>query len=120
MTINLWPENQIPYYNEDIDFIPYITPYIKEGAKGAVLVCPGGGYARRAPHEGNRIGEWLNSIGITAFVLEYRVAPYAAPAEGADVQRGMRIARREAAKLLFFCLLFAHFAFSFVVLLLIF
>lgn len=98
MTINLWPENQIPYYNEDIDFIPYITPYIKEGAKGAVLVCPGGGYARRAPHEGNRIGEWLNSIGITAFILEYRVAPYAAPAEGADVQRGMRVARREAAK----------------------
>lgn len=41
----------------------------------AVVVCPGGGYARRAPHEGEPVARWLNSLGLHAFVLDYRVAP---------------------------------------------
>lgn len=95
--MQLW-SNGIPYYKKEVDFIPYLTPYIKEGAKTAVVVCPGGGYARRAEHEGNRIGEWLNEMGFSAFVLEYRVAPYQAPAESSDVLRAMRVARKEAEK----------------------
>lgn len=52
----------------------------------------------RAEHEGNQIGEWLNSIGVSAFVLEYRVAPSAYPAEPSDIQRAMRTVRYHAAE----------------------
>lgn len=93
--MELWGQ-KMPYQMEEEEFIPYITPYICEGAKTAIVVCPGGGYHHRAPHEGNAIGEWMNRIGVSAFILEYRVAPYKAPAEGADVQRAIRVARSQA------------------------
>ena len=48
----------------------------------------------RADYEGNDVGAWLNTIGITAFVLEYRVAPSKAPAQPSDAQRAMRLARK--------------------------
>lgn len=91
--MELWNGN-MPYYDESIDFIPYLTPYIVEGAKLGVVVCPGGGYHHRAPHEGDDYAKWLNTIGVSAIVLEYRIAPYKAPAEGSDVQRAMRMARK--------------------------
>lgn len=93
--MELWGK-KMPYQLEEEEFIPYITPFICEGAKTAIVVCPGGGYTHRAPHEGNKVGEWLNSIGVSAFVVEYRVAPYKAPAEGSDVQRAIRVARSQA------------------------
>lgn len=42
----------------------------------AVLVLPGGGYARQADHEAEPVAEWLASLGIHAFVLRYPVAPH--------------------------------------------
>lgn len=40
----------------------------------AVVVCPGGGYQILALNlEGSEVCEWLNSIGVTAFLLKYRV-----------------------------------------------
>ena len=40
----------------------------------AVLVFPGGGYTNLAwEHEGTMVAEWLNSIGVTAAVVKYRV-----------------------------------------------
>ncbi len=40
---------------------------------GAVLICPGGGYSHLAyEKEGVKIAKWFNSIGISAFVLNYR------------------------------------------------
>ena len=93
MTMQLWTEN-MPYYDSNVEFIPYLTPYIVEGARLGVVVCAGGGYELRADYEGNDYGEWLNSIGVSALVLEYRVAPYKAPAMVADAQRAIRVARR--------------------------
>src|SRR5712692_4749923 len=58
--------------------IPTLTPYFapKEKATGAaVIVCPGGGYSHLADHEGRPVAEWLNALGITAFVLKYRLGP---------------------------------------------
>jgi len=49
--MKLWNGN-IPHYNDEYNFEPYITPYIVDGAKTVVVVCPGGAYARRAEHEG--------------------------------------------------------------------
>ena len=95
--MQLW-SGKMPHGRRNVEFVPYLTPYIKEGAATAIVVCPGGGYGGRAEHEGNVIGEWLNTIGVSAFVLEYRVAPCGAPAQPSDVQRAIRVARRKGAK----------------------
>lgn len=67
----------------------------------AVVIAPGGGYAFVATnHEGRQIANWLNSIGIAAFVLRYRVGPkYHYPIELEDVQRAIRQVRAQAAEL---------------------
>ncbi len=56
---------------------PTITVYAppKEKRNGtAVLVAPGGGYNILAiEHEGTQVCEWLNSLGVTAVLLKYRV-----------------------------------------------
>lgn len=56
---------------------PTITVYRpeKEKDKGVgVIVCPGGGYSILAYDlEGTEICKWFNSVGVTAFLLKYRV-----------------------------------------------
>ena len=95
----LWNENEIPLINKENPVcLPSITPYIKEGAKAAVIVCPGGGYGMKAPHEGNPIAEYLNDCGLSAFVLDYRVAPYRYPCELLDAKRAVRYVRYNAEK----------------------
>jgi acetyl esterase/lipase len=79
-----------------------IYPAPKDKAGGAaVLVCPGGGYNILAMDlEGTEIAEWLNSAGVTACVLKYRVPAreqrerYAAPLQ--DAQRAMGLIRQKA------------------------
>lgn len=68
----------------------------------AVLVCPGGGYHILAMDlEGTEVCEWLNSAGVTAVLLKYRVPrregleKHAAPLQ--DAQRAMGLIRRQAA-----------------------
>jgi acetyl esterase/lipase len=60
----------------------------------SVIVCPGGSYAHLygIRWEGFEVAEWLNSIGITAFVLQYRVGKdgYHHPAMIEDVQRAIQ------------------------------
>ena len=71
-------------------------PGKKNGA--AVIVCPGGGYNILAYDlEGTEVAAWLNEIGYTAFVLQYRVPK---KREGAlqDAQRALRIVRSNAGK----------------------
>ncbi len=65
--------------------------------KEAVVVCPGGGYNILAIDlEGEEIAEWLNGLGYTAFVLNYRVPQQQAGALE-DVQRAIRLVRQGAA-----------------------
>ena len=59
------------------------------GNRPAVLVLPGGGYARQADHEAEPVAEWLASLGIHAFVLRYRVAPDRHPAPLTDAKEAM-------------------------------
>lgn len=67
----------------------------------SVLVCPGGSYAHTMgiPTEGFSVAEWLNSQGINAFVLKYRVGMqgYHNPAMMEDVQYAIRFIRQHAA-----------------------
>jgi len=70
-------------------------PALSNGS--AVIVCPGGGYGILAYNlEGTEITEWLNKLGYTAFLLQYRVP---AKRDGAlqDAQRALRIIRHNAA-----------------------
>lgn len=77
----------------------------KKNATGkAIVICPGGGYMGLAyDWEGTDIAKWLNSKGIAAFVLKYRmpqaksvVVSHKAPLQ--DAQRAMRIVRSNAVK----------------------
>lgn len=98
--IKLW-EGETPGYNPDFQQSePSITPYIipSETAHGAVIVCPGGGYARKSDHEGGPVALWLNSIGLSAFVLDYRVAPYKHPYPMLDAQRAIQYVRHHASQ----------------------
>ena len=97
--INLWEDGKAPLFDESIkdQKIPDITPYIAEGAKAAVVICPGGAYMMKAYHEGEPIAQWLNSIGVSAFVLNYRVAPYKFPAMQLDARRAVQYVRYHAA-----------------------
>lgn len=48
-------------------------PAVKDSAKTAVIICPGGGYGRLAiNHEGHEVAKAFNAKGVTAFVLKYR------------------------------------------------
>lgn len=64
----------------------------------AVIIAPGGSYGRlSANHEGRQAANWFNSLGVTAFVLRYRLGPrYHHPIEMGDAQRAIRFVRAHA------------------------
>lgn len=75
-------ELQVPESFRDKEFIVdisearmYAYPAAKEKANGtAVLICPGGGYSGVSQiKEGSEIAKWFNDLGVTAFVLYYRM-----------------------------------------------
>src|SRR5262249_40557710 len=77
-----------------------VYPAPKDKATGtAVIVCPGGGYSLRAMDlEGREVCEWLNTLGVTAVLLKYRV-----PAGGdarvgplMDAQRAVSLVRSKS------------------------
>lgn len=86
---------------------PTLTLHRPDPAKdtgATVLVCPGGGYYVLAIDlEGTEVCAWLNSLGITAALLEYRVPrragrePHAAPLQ--DAQRALGLLRHRAGDL---------------------
>jgi acetyl esterase/lipase len=87
---------------EDIDK-PSLAPYLVPAGRGtgtAVVVCPGGGYSGLSmDKEGDQIAKWLNSLGVSAFVLKYRLGPkYHHPVELGDAQRAIRSVRSKAAE----------------------
>jgi acetyl esterase/lipase len=64
----------------------------------AMVVLPGGRYAGVADHEGAPVAGWLTSLGVAAFVLRYRVAPYRHPVPLLDAVRAMRFIRHHAGR----------------------
>src|SRR5919202_4288148 len=99
-SIILWPGGAPGAVGNTPEDIPTLTPYLppKEKATGAaVVVCPGGGYTHLAEHEGAPVAEWLNTIGVAAFVLKYRLGPrYHHPAPLQDAARAIRTVRARA------------------------
>lgn len=87
--------------NEEADR-PFMTAHLPESDQptSAVVVCPGGAYGGLAAgHEGADCAAWLNTLGVAAFVLHYRLGPrYRHPAPITDAQRAIRIVRHRAAE----------------------
>lgn len=95
--LQIWP-NGVPGQIEGNTDTPRMVVY-KAGRPNApcVLVCPGGGYARRADHEADPVALWLNTLGITGIVVHYRVTPYRHPHPLNDLSEAMRITNKNAA-----------------------
>lgn len=114
--VQLWPEGKIPLKtSEKVEHavpsrgddivrltdvnVPTLTAFLAPDIGKpvpAVLICPGGGYSILAwNHEGTEIAEWLNSQGVSAFVLKYRV-PGQRDAAFCDAQRAMGLIRERA------------------------
>lgn len=86
--------------SEDKD-APTLTPFLAENPTGAaIVVCPGGGYGGLAAHEGKDYALWLNSLGIHAFVLKYRLGSggYRHPRMLEDAARAVRTLRSRASE----------------------
>ncbi|HEX7447327.1 MAG TPA: alpha/beta hydrolase [Pirellulales bacterium] len=97
----LWPQGAPGAVGKEAADQPSLTVYRPEADKAngtGVVVCPGGGYGHLAVgHEGHDLGEWFKARGVTAFVLQYRIAPrYHHPAPLADAQRAIRLVRARA------------------------
>ncbi len=58
-----------------------------------VLVLPGGGYARLAPHEGDPVAVWLNGLGVHAAVLHYATGYHTWPHPLHDARAALRALR---------------------------
>jgi acetyl esterase/lipase len=75
----------------------------QENKGSAVIICPGGGYERLAYITGGtQLAKWFNTLGVTAFVLVYRLpnSPDLVQREIGplqDAQRAMRIIRSRSA-----------------------
>lgn len=82
--------------------IDYYPAPAKKANGTAVIICPGGGYGCLATkHEGSQIAAWFNNMGITAFVLKYRLPSdlimqnkSIGPLQ--DAQEAVRLVRRRA------------------------
>ncbi|MBR1586097.1 MAG: alpha/beta hydrolase [Clostridia bacterium] len=91
--ISLWP-GQAPYTDQcPGQAQPSLNPFPVPGARGAMIVIPGGGYCHKAEHEGDPIARMINAVGIAAYVLDYRVNPCPYQAPGADASRAVKVVR---------------------------
>jgi acetyl esterase/lipase len=98
----LWPSGAPGAKGSAATDKPSITPYPAPQAKAngaAVVVFPGGGYTGLASdHEGVQPAKWLNGLGVSAFVVKYRLGSsgYRHPIEMGDGQRAVRWVRAHA------------------------
>jgi len=95
--IPLW-KGKPPQSRVKEGFRPWLECYLvqTEEQRGAVLVCPGGGYGGRADHEARPVAEAFRSRGCHGFVLHYRVSPHRHPEPLMDAARAVQIIRHRA------------------------
>ena len=87
--------------------VPTLTVYAPPKGKSngiSVIICPGGGYrALAASHEGSDVAREFNKMGVTAFVLKYRIPDEKAQVDKSiaplqDAQQAIRVVRKNAIK----------------------
>ncbi|HEY0778085.1 MAG TPA: alpha/beta hydrolase [Gemmatirosa sp.] len=101
--VPLWPAGAPGALGNAPEDRPSITPFLPDPARAtgaAMLVYPGGGYTMLAfDKEGTDVAGWLNSLGVAAFVVRYRLGPrYHHPAMEQDALRAVRVVRSRAAE----------------------
>jgi acetyl esterase/lipase len=98
--VSLWTGEAPGAIGSDESDIPAMTVYLPRtmSATPAMIVCPGGAYrALVSNREGRQVARYLNSLGMAAFVLRYRLGPrYHHPIELGDAQRAIRTLRFRA------------------------
>jgi acetyl esterase/lipase len=95
----LWPQGAPDAKGEADADKPgmWIYPPAGEPNGAAIVICPGGGYFLHATdHEGVQPARYFNRMGVTAFVLRYRLTPYRHPVPLQDAQRALRYVRAHA------------------------
>ena len=102
-TILLWPSGAPGAQGAEDRDKPALTIYMPPNTTGpmtAVIIAPGGGYARLSMNlEGRAPANYFNTLGIAAFVLRYRLGPqYHHPIELGDAQRAIRTVRARASE----------------------
>ena len=110
IVMNLWPNgapnsNGLTGTEEDLKggrvanvVNPSITVYRPAKPNGmAIMMCPGGGYARLAMnHEGHDWAPFFNNMGIATVVLKYRMPHGVCQVPLEDAEEAMRLVRRNA------------------------
>ncbi len=99
----LWPQGAPGALGTADGDKPSVLVYPASGAKlngAAVVICPGGAYWSLATsYEGVDEAVWMNTLGVSAFVLKYRLGPkYHHPIEMNDAQRALRWVRANATR----------------------
>jgi acetyl esterase/lipase len=102
-TILLWPDGAPGALGAEDRDKPALTIYMPPNTAGpltAVVIAPGGSYRGLAMNlEGRAPANYLNALGVAAFVLRYRLGPqYHHPIELGDAQRAIRTVRARAAE----------------------
>lgn len=100
--VTLWPAGAPGALGTAAHDAPTLTPYpaTRDATPTpAIVVCPGGGYGGLAGHEGQDYALFLNRLGVSAFVLKYRLGThgYRHPAMLQDAARAVRWVRARAA-----------------------
>lgn len=95
-TIKIWEDNSLE--SKEGVFEPTLETFIlaEDKKRGAVLICPGGGYEYTSEREAEPIALQFNSAGFHAFVLDYSVAPNKHPQPLLDLSRAICIIRENA------------------------
>jgi acetyl esterase/lipase len=98
---NIGPEQNYNGYIQNVSepTLTLVGPAVDRPNGTAVIVAPGGGYVRQsADREGTQYATWLSTLGVTTFVLKYRMQEFGHPAPLQDVLRAVRLLRSRAAE----------------------
>lgn len=113
VTLPLWPEgvpnakpalgaereNNGKTANVSEPTLTVFGPAVDKPNGTAVIIAPGGGYTNLSTaREGAQYANWLSTLGVTSFVLKYRMAEFGHPAPLQDVLRAVRMVRSRAAE----------------------
>ena len=116
--IILWPKGEMPNSKilaskikkkkelaelKEVELFAFLPP-VKERNQKSVIIIPGGGYSKLTYNEGAfQIAKWMNTLGISAFVLNYRlptssdlVQKEIAPLQ--DIQASIKYIRKNASQ----------------------
>ena len=101
-TFSLW-NGAYPGAQTEEPVVTYYPAFLrpqpeKPEKRAAVIIFPGGGYVGRAKHEGEGYAQLLNTFGVSAFVVDYRVSPAVFPDELLDARRAVRFVRANSKK----------------------